>query len=689
MAPGPIMATKFVTNLDLNQNQIINATFEVLSTAPASGNFEGRMYYNSTTDSIEVYGNGAWRKVVNSITSGGANTDAISLSESNGTVTITLNLADVDSAGLLSASHWGLLNGATDAATASTLAKRDANSQIKVATTPTDNNHATSKSYVDGAVTAASSTFTVDADSGTNLSISGGDTFVVVGGTGLTSVASATDTLTLNLDNTAVTGGSYGSATAVSTFTVDAQGRLTAAGTATIAITASAVTDFDTTVVSAIQTRTASSGSNGISSTWGAMNSLELSLDSAYSPTFAGLTINGASITFEGATADAYETTVTVTDPTADRTITLPNATGTVALTADKLSAFAATSSSELAGVISDETGTGALVFGNQPTLNGAIITATGGTPVIHGILLPATHTVIFEGTTDDVYETTLAVVDPTADRTVSLPDASGTVALTANKLSAFAATSSSELAGVISDETGTGALVFANTPTLVTPNIGAATGTSLVLSGDLTVNGTTTTINSTTLTVDDKNIELGSTASPTDAGADGGGITLKGDTDKTFNWVDATDSWTSSEHLNLLTGKVFKINGTEVLSGSTLGSGVTGSSLTSVGTIATGVWNGTAIAVANGGTGATTTAGAKTNLGFMTRYATSVGDASATSFTVTHSLNTRDVIVQVREVAAPYAVVIADVAATTADTVTVAFATAPTSNQYRVTVIG
>ena len=80
----------------------------------------------------------------------------------------------------------------------------------------------------------------------------------------------------------------------------------------------------------------------------------------------------------------------------------------------------------------------------------------------------------------------------------------------------------------------------------------GAVSGTSLTLSGDLTVNGTTTTLNSTTLSVDDKNIELGSVASPSDATADGGGITLKGATDKTFNWVDATDSWTSSEHINL-----------------------------------------------------------------------------------------------------------------------------------------
>jgi hypothetical protein len=127
-----------------------------------------------------------------------------------------------------------------------------------------------------------------------------------------------------------------------------------------------------------------------------------------------------------------------------------------------------------------------------------------------------------------------------------------------------------------------------------------------LVLSGDLTVNGTTTTINSTEITIDDKNLTLGSVASPTDAGADGGGITLKGATDKTLNWVDATDAWTSSEHVNLASGKELKIDGTSVLSSSTLGSGVTGSSLTSVGTITSGTWNGTTIAVANGGTGIT-----------------------------------------------------------------------------------
>ncbi len=128
----------------------------------------------------------------------------------------------------------------------------------------------------------------------------------------------------------------------------------------------------------------------------------------------------------------------------------------------------------------------------------------------------------------------------------------------------------------------------------------------NLTVTGDLTVNGTTTTVNSTTVSVDDKNIELGSTASPTDASADGGGLTLKGDTDHTWNWVNSTDAWTSSEHIDLASGKEFKIAGTSVLSGSTLGSGVTGSSLTSVGTLTSGTWSASTIAVNKGGTGQT-----------------------------------------------------------------------------------
>jgi hypothetical protein len=91
----------------------------------------------------------------------------------------------------------------------------------------------------------------------------------------------------------------------------------------------------------------------------------------------------------------------------------------------------------------------------------------------------------------------------------------------------------------------------------------GGFTVPSLTVSGDLTVNGTTTNINTTNLVVEDKNIVIGDTVTPTDITADGGGITLKGTTDKTFNWVDATDSWTSSEHINLASGKSLYLNNT------------------------------------------------------------------------------------------------------------------------------
>ena len=86
---------------------------------------------------------------------------------------------------------------------------------------------------------------------------------------------------------------------------------------------------------------------------------------------------------------------------------------------------------------------------------------------------------IIFEGATDNAFDTTLTVTDPTANRTITLPNLTGTVALTTD-LSQFAATTSAQLAGVISDETGSGALVFATSPTLVTPTLGAATATSI-----------------------------------------------------------------------------------------------------------------------------------------------------------------------------------------------------------------
>ena len=161
---------------------------------------------------------------------------------------------------------------------------------------------------------------------------------------------------------------------------------------------------------------------------------------------------------------------------------------------------------------------------------------------------------------------------------------------------------------------------------TTVNVSAGATVGGNLVVTGDLTVNGTTVTINSTTLTVDDKNIELGSVTTPTDVTADGGGITLKGATDKTINWISSASAWTSSEDFNLVTGKVYEINGTSVLSSTTLGSSVVNSSLTSVGTLGN-------LTVSGGITGRLNSSGVSTITQLVATTVNASGIVTASSF--------------------------------------------------------
>ena len=158
--------------------------------------------------------------------------------------------------------------------------------------------------------------------------------------------------------------------------------------------------------------------------------------------------------------------------------------------------------------------------------------------------------------------------------------------------------------------------------------NLGSASGGTVTVNNDLTitgnfiVNGTTTTVNSTTLTVDDINIQLGSVAVPSDVTAAGGGITLKGATDKTITW-GATNGWSHSEDVNVVSGKIYRINGTSVLSATALGSGVTGSNLTSVGTLG-GLTVTATITGSVSGNAATVTTNAN-----LTGGVTSVGNAA------------------------------------------------------------
>ena len=246
------------------------------------------------------------------------------------------------------------------------------------------------------------------------------------------------------------------------------------------------------------------------------------------SPTFAGLNLNG-NIVFEGATANEFETTLSVTDPTADRTITLPDATTTLVGT-------------DTTQTLSNKTLT-------TPTINGPEITATGGTPRIHGIYLPEPHFITFEGATTNEFETVLTVVDPTADRTVSLPDASGTLAI-----SGTIALGTDTTGNYINDITAGTGVTVTHTPgegTSPTIAIGQAVATNsnvtfndLTVSGNLTVSGTTTSINTETLTINDNIVVLNNnvTGSPTE----NAGVEVERGTSANVSvrWNETSDKW-------------------------------------------------------------------------------------------------------------------------------------------------
>ena len=133
-----------------------------------------------------------------------------------------------------------------------------------------------------------------------------------------------------------------------------------------------------------------------------------------------------------------------------------------------------------------------------------------------------------------------------------------------------------------------------------LTLNIGNASGTatfagSVIVNGDFTVQGNTTTLNTTTLNVEDFNITMGLTLTNASQ-CTGAGIGIGVGTGITFAYDHSSLGWLSSVNMDLASGKVFKIANASVLSSSALGAGVTGSSLTQVGTITLGTWNGTAI---------------------------------------------------------------------------------------------
>ena len=403
-------------------------------------------------------------------------------------------------------------------------------------------------------------------------------------------------------------------------------------------------------------------------------------------PTFTGtVTLDtGVNLVFEGTTANAFETTLQVTDPTADRTITLPDATDTLVGRA------------------------------TTDTLTNKTLTA----PNVSGLTL-TDGTIVVEGSTNDSFETTISFVDPTADQTLYVPNASGTLARVEDKLHNFAlATASVDLNNqkIVNLATPTAATDAANkqyvddlaqglhvhaaslaaTTAALTATYSNGTdgvGATLTNSGTqaaFVTDGVTPTVGARIL------VKNQATA------AQNGIYTVTNTGSVSTNWVltRATDFDTGTE----IAGGDF----TFVDAGTTLANTgwVSSSEVNTVGTDAVTFqqFSGAGTYLAGGGLtldGNTFAVGAGTGITVnvddvaidtavvVRKYAVNLGDGSATSYTITHNLGTRDVTVGLYEPAASYAEVVADVEHSTTNTITVKFTVAPTTDQFRVVVHG
>ena len=418
--------------------------------------------------------------------------------------------------------YTDLVDGATELNTASSLVKRDASGNFTAGTIT---------AALSGNATTASTWQTAR-----NLSLTGD------GAATLTSVngsANVSATFTLATVNSNV--GAFGSSSSIPVITVNAKGLITAVSTASITTSLSISANTGSDSIALATDTLGFVGGTGIDSAINAtLNTVTFSIDSTVvtltgtqtltNKTLTLPTIGGTGATFNGSTSGT--TVVRATAAAGTTTLTLPAATDTLVgkATTDTFTnktinlsnnTLTATSA-QIAAAVSDETGTGLLVFATSPTLVTPILGVATATSINKvAITAPAT------GSTLTIADNKTLTVSNTL--TLTGTDASsinfaggGTVAYTNTALSQFAATTSAQLAGVISDETGTGSLVFATSPTLVTPILGVATATSITASStSLTLAAAGTNNNVSILptgtgTVDVNNKRISSVADPT-----------------------------------------------------------------------------------------------------------------------------------------------------------------------------
>ena len=141
---------KFVTNLNLNQNELQNGKFQVVASDPSTGNFEGRLIYNSTEKTIKYFNGTSWEKLIIGVETAGSASAALTINESNGTISIEPNLATTSNPGVMSTSDKSLLDNASSSDGVNTLVKRNGDGRFQVAE-PVNALDAANKAYVDAA----------------------------------------------------------------------------------------------------------------------------------------------------------------------------------------------------------------------------------------------------------------------------------------------------------------------------------------------------------------------------------------------------------------------------------------------------------------------------------------------------------------------------------------------------------